>query len=93
MDIYTTIEHFSFCLSFFVLNLLFLLYLNLKKKDYFVKLTKLSDRGYLCFNDPYLEIEGIKVTTDKINSLFDYEKITKFTDFKNILCYYILHRL
>ena len=84
VNIYKKHKNFDYTQSLKYNNLLFLLYLNLKKKDYFVQLTKLNDSGYLCFNDPYLEIDGIKVTTDKINSLFDYEKITKFTDFKNL---------
>ena len=62
-----------------------LLYLNLKKKI-LQKIFNLSDKGYLGFNDPFILIDGIKVTSDKINSLFDYEYINSFYDLtkKNI---------
>ena len=58
--------------------LTFLLFLNLIKIDYYEKLKLLGDEGYVSFGDPYIEIEGIKVTSDKINSLFDYDKINRF---------------
>ena len=61
-----------------------LLYLNLKKKRIFEKLKDLSDEGYLGFNDPFLEIDNVNLTTDKINALFDYEKIDKFAKLQNI---------
>ena len=61
-----------------------LLYLNLKKKRIFEKLKDLSDEGYLGFNDPFLEIDNVNLTTDKINALFDYEKIDKFVKLQNI---------
>tara|TARA_Y100001936_G_scaffold248242_1_gene295676 strand:+ start:70 stop:1176 length:1107 start_codon:yes stop_codon:yes gene_type:complete len=60
------------------------LYLNLKKLDAFDLINKLNDSGYLLFNSPFIEIDGIKITSDKINSLFDYEKINHFKDFKNV---------
>ena len=50
----------------------------------FEKLKDLSDRGYLGFNDPFLEIDNVNLTTDKINALFDYEKIDKFVKLQNI---------
>jgi hypothetical protein len=55
-----------------------LLFLNLIKINYYEKLKLLGDEGYVSFGDPYIEIEGIKVTSDKINSLFDYDKINRF---------------
>ena len=58
--------------------LTFLLFLNLIKINYYEKLKLLGDEGYVSFGDPYIEIEGIKVTSDKINSLFDYDKINRF---------------
>ena len=58
--------------------LTFLLFLNLIKIDYYEKLKLLGDEGYVSFGDPYIEIEGIKVTSDKINSLFGYDKINRF---------------
>ena len=61
-----------------------LLYLNLKKKRIFEKLKDLSDEGYLGFNDPFLEIDNVNLTTDKINALFDYEKIDRFAKLQNI---------
>ena len=40
-------------------------------------LNSLNDRGYLGYNDPYLTIDNIKVTHDKINSLIDFDIIKK----------------
>ena len=69
-------------------NLTYLLYLNLKKLNLLDKLNYLSDEGYLTYNDPFLEINEHNVSSDKINSIFDYEDIDKFSSFsdkKNIL--------
>ena len=61
-------------------NLVYLLWLNAKKKRNLDKLNQLSDIGYLSYNDPYIEINGAKISSDKINSIFDYEKIDKFAN-------------
>lgn len=63
--------------------LTFLLFLNLIKINYYEKLKLLDDEGYVSFGDPYIDIEGIKVTSDKINSLFDYDKINRFCNLNN----------
>ena len=60
--------------------LCYLLFYNLKKTDNFQNLNKLKDHTYLGFNDPYIKIENINVTTDKIVSLMDYGKIRKAFD-------------
>jgi len=65
-------------------NLTYLLWLNLRNSKSFDKLSNLSNEGYLSYNDPYVEINDIKVTSDKINSLLDYEKINEFSNFSNI---------
>ena len=57
--------------------LCYLLFYNLKKTVNFPNLNKLKDHTYLGFNDPYIKIENINVTTDKIVSLMDYGKINK----------------
>ncbi len=61
-------------------NLVYLLWLNAKKKKILHKLDKLSDIGYLSYNDPYIDINGTKISSDKINSIFDYEKLDKFAN-------------
>lgn len=69
-------------------NLTYLLYQNLKKLKLIDKLNYLSDKGYLSFNDPFIEINEHKISQDKINSIFDYENINKvspFCDKKKIL--------
>ena len=53
---------------------LYILILDLNLKS---KLSKLSDRGFLDFNDHFLTINSKKVTTDKLVSLLDYKKIDK----------------
>jgi putative sugar O-methyltransferase len=68
--------------------LCYLLFYNLKKTDAYHHIKNLNDKTYLGFNDPYIKIDDINVTTDKIISLLDYEKIQKAFEikkFKNIL--------
>ena len=62
--------------------LCYLLFYNLKKTNTFQHLNKLKDKAYLHFNDPYIKIDNINITTDKIISLLDYEKIHKAFDIK-----------
>ena len=64
--------------------LCYLLFYNLKKSEVFNYLKILNDNTYLGFNDPFIKIEGKNITTDKIVSLLDYEKINKCFDLKNI---------
>ena len=68
--------------------LCYLLFFNLKKTNIFQHITKLNDKSYLGFNDPYIKIENINITTDKIISLLDFEKIQRafnIKKFKKIL--------
>ena len=46
----------------------------IKKLNLVNKLKLLSDKGFAGFNDPFLILDSIKVTSDKLNSLLDYEK-------------------
>ena len=62
--------------------LCYLLFYTLKKTDTFQHIKKLNDKTYLGFNDPYIRIENINITTDKIISLLDYEKIQKAFEVK-----------
>ncbi len=62
--------------------LCYLLFYNLKKTNVFSHIAKLKDETYLGFNDPHIKIENINVTTDKIASLLDYEKIQKAFNIK-----------
>ena len=59
-----------------------MLYSNLKNTDYFKYLKLLNDDTYMGYNDPYINIEDYKISTDKIISLFDYEMIEKFSSIK-----------
>ena len=52
-----------------------LLYANIKKLNLLNKLNQISDIGFCGFNDSYLVIDNVKVTTDKLISLLDYENI------------------
>jgi putative sugar O-methyltransferase len=81
-------KNLSYYESFFYNFLLILLYKNLQKTSSFNILEELSDIAYLGFGDPYLNINNINVTHDKINSCLDYDNIKKipnFSDFKRIL--------
>lgn len=64
-------------------SLTYLLYLNLKRLDLLDKLNYLPDAGYLTYNDPFLEIEKHNISQDKINSIFDYENIDRFSSLSN----------
>ena len=70
--------------SIFYNYLCFLLYNNLKRGNYFKFLSELQDKTYLGFNDPFIEIDNINITTDKITSLLDCEKIDKAFNFDKI---------
>ena len=61
--------------------LLILLYENLKKLEEYKLLKLLNNETFCGFNDPFLKIEDIKITQDKINSLLEYHSI------KNIPCF------
>ncbi len=62
--------------------LCYLLYANLKNSNYYKYLDLLNDKTYLGYDDPHINIEGNKISSDKILSLFDFEKIEKFHYFK-----------
>ena len=64
-------------------NLTYLLYLNLKKLNLLDKLNLLSDEGYLSYNDPFININGYKISQDKINSILDYKSIDDFSSLSN----------
>ena len=55
-----------------------LLYENLKKTENYKYLKNLKDKSFLGFDDPYITIDNINITEDKLVSLFDLEKIDKF---------------
>ena len=81
-------KNLSYYESFFYNFLLILVYKNLEKTSSFNILEKLSDIAYLGFGDPYLNINNINITHDKINSCLDYDNIKKipnFNDFTRIL--------
>ena len=61
--------------------LLVLLYENLKKLKEYKLLKLLNDKTFCGFNDPFLKVEGIKITHDKINSLLEYNSIKKIPNF------------
>ena len=71
--------------SIFYNYLCFLLYYNLKRGNYFKFLSELQDKTYLGFNDPFVEIDNINITADKIVSLLDCEKIDKAFNFGTFL--------
>lgn len=74
-------KHFNYEISLNYNCILILLYENLKKLREFNLLNKLNDKSFLGFSDPFIEIEGIKVTHDKINSLIDYHSIYSIPSF------------
>jgi|TARA_B100001964_G_scaffold195306_1_gene219264 putative sugar O-methyltransferase len=83
-DIFKKQKNFNYKHSFAYNYLCLLLYANLKKTTYFNHLHKLNDKTYLGFNDPFITIDGTNVSTDKIISLFDLEKINSFNNLENV---------
>lgn len=84
-DIFKKQNNFNYKQSFIYNYLCLLLYFTLKKNIlYFKKLEKLNDKTYLGFDDPYIAIEGINITIDKIASLLDLEKINKFIQLQSV---------
>ena len=63
-------------------KLLLLLFLYLKKTKYITYLSKLRDKTFLKFGNPFIKIENVNITSDKIISLFDLEKIEQFHNIK-----------
>ena len=59
-------------------HLLVLLYENLRKLDEYKLLKSLNDET---FNDPFIEVEGVKITLEKIISLLNYHSITSIPSF------------
>ena len=72
-------ETFNYKYSVLYNYLCLLLHENLKKTEYYEYLSKLNDKSFLGFKDPFITIDGVNITTDKIVSLFDLEKIDKFS--------------
>ena len=56
-------------------RLIIKLYYLIRKLKLKSKLSQLSDKGFLDFNDHFLKINNENITTDKLISLLDYKKI------------------
>jgi putative sugar O-methyltransferase len=63
--------------------LVLLMYENLKNSKNFSNLDKLSDMTYCDFEHPFIDIDGYKISSDKIVTLFDYDKISNFYKIEN----------
>ena len=83
-EIFKKQNHFTYRNSVFYNYLCVLLYCNLKKSKYYDQLHKLQDKTFTGFDDPFIKIDGHKITTDKIVSLLDYEKINKAFPLSNV---------
>ena len=55
-----------------------LLFENLKLSKCFKYLKNLDDKTYCGFEHPFIQIDDYKISSDKIISLFDFEKINTF---------------
>ena len=83
-EIFKKQKNFNYKESCIYNYLCLLLFENLKKTKYFDYLHKLKDETYLGFSDPFIKIDGINVSTDKLISLFDLEKINSFKKLEGI---------
>jgi putative sugar O-methyltransferase len=81
IDLFKKHKNLNYQESFFYNNLLILLLQNLKKKGGFELLKDLNDNAYLGYGDPYLTADGINVTHDKVNSIFDFINISDMPNF------------
>ena len=77
-------NNFNYKSSIIYNYLCLLLFYNLKRSNVFEHLAKLQDKSYLGFDDPNIKIEKFNITTDKLISLLDYEKIDKAFNFEKI---------
>jgi putative sugar O-methyltransferase len=75
IELFKKQNNFTFRESIFYNYLCVLLYYNLKKTDSFNFLPQLQDKTYIGFDDPYIKINDVNITLDKLVSLFDYDKI------------------
>ena len=83
INIYKKQTNMSYVDSMKYNNLTYLLYLNLEKLNLVNKLNFLSDEGYLSYNDPFININGYKISQDKVNSILDYKNINEFSSLSN----------
>ena len=81
-DIFKKQDNFDYKNSILYNYLCLLLYENLKLTEYYKYFNHLNDKTFLGFNDPYITIDNFKVSSDKIISLFDLEKINSFYKIK-----------
>ena len=82
-NIYKRQNNFDYKTSINYNLLCLLLFENLKKKpELFKNLSQLNDRTYTGHNQPFISIDGNNISSDKIISLFDYEKIYNFYESK-----------
>ncbi len=81
VNIFKKHKNFNFKESILYNSLCTLMYENLKSTNYYKYLKFLKDETFLGYNDPYININDEKISTDKINSLFDFEKIDSFYNF------------
>ena len=82
-DFFKKHDGFSFKESIFYNYFCYLLFYNLKLTNVFKYLSLLKNETYLGFNDPYIKIENLDISIDKVVSLLDYDKINKTFDLKN----------
>ena len=79
-NIFKKQRYFSYADSINHNIILYLLYLNIKKKKIFKLFVKKSKGKKLLLNKPSITIEGCNVSQDSLNSLYEYEKILKIID-------------
>ena len=83
-DIFKIHNNFSIKESLNYNLICLILFYNIEDKDVYKYLKNLQDKTYLGYDTPYISLNNLKITTDKLVSLLDFDKIDCAFNLNNI---------
>ena len=83
-DIFKIHNNFSYKESLNYNLICLILFYNILDKDIYKYLKNLQDKTYLGYDTPYISLNNLKITTDKLVSLLDFDKIDRAFNLNNI---------
>jgi putative sugar O-methyltransferase len=83
-DIFKIHNNFSYKESLNYNLICLILFYNIADKDIYKYLKNLQDKTYLGYDTPYISLNNLKITTDKLVSLLDFDKIDRAFNLNNI---------
>ena len=83
-DIFKIHNNFSYKESLNYNLICLILFYNIADKDIYKYLKNLQDKIYLGYDTPYISLNNLKITTDKLVSLLDFDKIDRAFNLNNI---------